>query len=665
MAYTKPPANNMPFRFTSSGYVAPSGGSMRYGFGLTNTANLRSAINVLSEDYLKECPTYTIAYGGKIQVIQLPCVYSGYRHLNAYIYGNPEHADLGAYIMVIVGQGDLGAYIKGVISTYTDLPALLYSIPPADLPAQLHGWDTRDLGAILTGELLKSTADLQAVLNTIEVSDLPATINGELLKGQLDLGAKILKIFSSGYINLGAYISSKFIPIDLPAELNIIGREDLPATIKVLLSGVKNLQAYVNIIQTGNLPANLHGWATADLQAILIGGYGPNDLQASIVGTGGYKNLSAYIRSMIETEVPYDLQGIVEGYHSFDVDLNAYIFATGQIADLMAYITATGQIADLPASIIPRVIYLKQAIRVALLEHLDLGAMINSSCFASGSANLGAYVYPFMKADLRAVIFGYGGSIYSNAADLAAAINVGVLGVEDKLSISFVPQPLKYTILRVKFDTKSYGVFDTLRILFSSYYTANLPAIVTGVLESVNLPAYVKAVFDWNYSELPPYVNPKTHEIVIDFDANGYENWRRFVEIFFDFTGDSPYHYFYISGADKVYRADRDRHWVVRAKSYKRVSGMIERRSVRRKYIFKMSDYANVDEAVRDLIDRVSTYRRADLGACINAGVFCPHLNLGASINPIVKYSWVKHLHASITGTGGFLDLSATIIPVP
>jgi hypothetical protein len=203
--------------------------------------------------------------------------------------------------------------------------------------------------------------------------------------------------------------------------------------------------------------------------------------------------------------------------------------------------------------------------------------------------------------------------------------------------------------------------------LFGSYYTANLPAIVTGILESANLSASIKAVFDWNYSELPPYVNPKTHEIVIDFDANWKENWRRFVEIFFDFTGDSPYHYFYVSGADKVYRVDRDRHWVVRAKSYQRVSGMIERRGVRRKYIFKMSDYANVDEAVRDLIDRVSTYRRANLGAYITGG-FGP-TDLRASINGIPDprpiRSWVKHLHASITGTGGFLDLSATITVDP
>lgn len=604
----------------------------------------------------------------------VPPTFSG----SVYKFGTDASSDLGATVSGVLASGfaNLSAYTKSAIQAYKNLGASVYGIPPANLSAQIHGFDTRDLPATLHGWKTENLlayvcgyppVDLPAYVYGYPPIDLPASITGEWWHGTANLGAEIYKIWQRGYKDLSAVLYGWAIK-DLSAEINSVYKTDLPAIIQS--TTISDLAAYLSAIDPINLPASIHGWATEDLQAILIGGYGPNDLQASIVGTGGYKNLSAYIRSMIETEVPYDLQGIVEGYHSFDVDLNAYIFATGQIADLIAYITATGQIADLPASIIPRVIHLKQAIRVALLEHLDLGAMINSSCFASGSINLGAYVYPLMKADLRAVIFGWHVNIYSNVADLAAVINVGVLGVEDKLPISFVVQPLKYTILRIKFATKPYRVFDTLRILFGSYYTANLPAIVTGVLESVNLPAYIKAVFDWNYSELPPYVNPKTHEIVIDFDANGYENWRRFVEIFFDFTGDSPYHYFYVSGADKVYRVDRDRHWVVRAKSYKRVSGMIERRSVRRKYIFKMSDYANVDEAVRDLIDRVSTYRRSDLGAYINAGVFCPHLNLGASINPVVKYSWVKHLHASAVGRLRFykgtenFDLSASITGV-
>lgn len=642
----------MPFRFTSSGYTMPNAGSMRFQFGAAATANLQAAINVLSEDYLKECPTYTISYGGKIQTIQLPCVYGGYRHLGGYIYGNPEHADLGAYIKVVMGQAELGAYIKSTIQSSKNLGASVYGIPPADLNAYLNIIEIRNLPAYVYGV---PPVDLPAHLNGWAVKNLSAYVYGYY---PIDLNAYIYGIPPA---NLTAYIRAWSIT-DLAGEINSVYKTDLPAIIQS--TTLADLAAYLSAVDPINFPASIHGWATADLPATLIGGYGPNDLQAYIEASGGYKDLLAYVKGMIETEVPYDLQGIIEGWYSFNLGASISLIYP---ADLSAYIFATGKTVDLPASIIPRVIYLKQAIRVALLEHLDLGAMINSSCFASGSINLSAYVYPIMKHDLRAVIFGWNVNIYSHVVELAACINTGVVNVEDKIPVSFVPQPLKYTILRLKLDVNpSYKVFDTLRILFSSYPEANLPATLTGVLESSNLPAYIKAVFDWNYSELPPYVNPKTHEVVIDFDEDGYENWRRFVEIFFDFTGDSPYHYFYVSGADKVYRVDRDRHWVVRAKSYKRVSGMIERRNVRRKYIFNMSNYANVDEAVRDLIDRVSTYRRSSLGAYINGGLPI-HANLGASIYPDVKYSWVKYLHASVVGRlRGYqgtesLDLSASI----
>lgn len=560
-----------------------------------------------------------------------PPTFSG----GVYNLGEGELArfDLGAMITGFTVK-DLGAYIKSAVQASKNLGAYIRPFHYENLRTTIRGIGkgTENLEATLTGELFKSTADLQAVLNAIKS------------------------------VNLGAYICGVYGPYDLRAALNVISIENLPAVLKVLLAGIKNLQAYVNVIEVGNLPADIHGWDTRDLGAFATGVYGPYDLQAYL-RVYPYKDLSAAIHgwySGIE-----DLQGIIEGWHSFNLGAS---ISLKYPADLGAYIFADGA-ANLAASIIPRVIYLKQAIRVALLEHLDLSAMINSSCFASASVNLSAYIYPLMKSDLRAIIFGWEQEgIYSNIVNLVACINAGTVVVEDKLPIRFVPQPLKYTILRIKFGKKpSYTVFDTLRILFSSYPAANLSATITGVLESANLSAYIKAVFDWNYSELPPYVNPKTHEVVIDFNEDGYENWRRFVEIFFDFTGDSPYHYFYVSGPNKVYRVNRDRHWVIRSKSYQRVSGMIERRSVRRKYIFKMSDYANVDEAVRDLIDRVSTYRRSDLGAYINAGVFCPHLDLSASIYPDVKYSWVKHLHASVVGRLRFykgtesFDLSASI----
>ena len=724
--YNKPPLNTIPFKFTTGGYSKPSFSSVPFNFGAptySQTANLQAAINVMGTHqtstytYLKECPTYVIGYGAGIQIIQLPCIYGGIRDVGAYLYGNPEYANLSAYIFAISGRLDLGAYIKSTIQdyknlggyvnvftqdyknlggyvdvfiqNYKNLGAYVKSTTQAyknlgayaksfiqdykNLIAAIRRIDhsSKDLLALLTGELIKGHSDLQSILNVIDVRNLPALLVGELLKGQADLGAGYDKLFLREYINLGAYISSVMTPDDLPATLNVISFENLAAVIRIFQISSENLQAYVNIIQIGNLLASIRGFDIRSLGAMVTGVYGPYDIQAWLNATGGYKNLFVYIKGMIGTQVPIDLQGIVSGAQL--LNLTASVFPISPI-NLIAYLNVVGQTANLLASIVPRIIHLKQAIKVALLEHLDLHAMVNFACFISDHRNLYAYLYPIMKLDLRATIFGWYVDIYSNVKDLALYINTGVYNAEDKISIGFYSMRPKYTLLRLKFKaSETYKMFDTVRLLFSGVHRSNLSAVVTGILESLNLSAYIKPVFDWNYSELPPSVNPKTHEIVIDFSAKWRENWRKFVELMFDNSGDSPYHYFYVSGASQVYRVDRDRHWIIRAKSYRRTDSIIERRSVRYKYVFKMSDYANVDEAVRDLIDRVSAYRRVNLGAYIN-GSFGPIGDLRASItgmlytNPIRPWipirSWIRNLHASII-PDGFSDMSALITGIP
>jgi len=114
--------------------------------------------------------------------------------------------------------------------------------------------------------------------------------------------------------------------------------------------------------------------------------------------------------------------------------------------------------------------------------------------------------------------------------------------------------------------------------------------------------------------------------------------------------GTKDFCYFYVSGANKVYRIDRDRHWVVWAKSYEEEEdSFIERKMVRHKYLFKMSDYNSVDEAVRDLIDKVSYYRKVNLSAYIDGGLPI-HTDLSGSITPFIKYSWIKYLYGNIKG---------------
>jgi len=123
----------------------------------------------------------------------------------------------------------------------------------------------------------------------------------------------------------------------------------------------------------------------------------------------------------------------------------------------------------------------------------------------------------------------------------------------------------------------------------------------------------------------------------------------------FDNTGESSdghkhFVYFYVNGTQKVYRLDRDRHWTVWIKSYiTDTNSMIERKLVRSKYKFNMAKYSTIDEAIRDLIDMVSTYRTHDLTASI-FGELPFSKDLHANIQVKELHHWVKRLNGMIRG---------------
>ena len=77
--------------------------------------------------------------------------------------------------------------------------------------------------------------------------------------------------------------------LDLAAYVDIIETSNLPATLKALSQKYKNLGAMVDVISVYNLPSTIHGFDTRDLTTILTGVYGPYDIQAAITGGGGYK----------------------------------------------------------------------------------------------------------------------------------------------------------------------------------------------------------------------------------------------------------------------------------------------------------------------------------------------------------------------------------------
>jgi hypothetical protein len=678
--YSKPNFNNLPFRFTSEGYSAPNFSNIHFSFGALTpsyqqTADLQAAINVMglyqetTYSYLKECPTIVVGYvDGVPQILQLPCVYGGIRDLGALLSVLPPNVDLPAYIKAVSDYENLIAYIKIVTAASENLPGYLFSIEPEDLPAHLSGWDLKNLPAILGGWAhanfpaclyVVPPSDLLAYLNVIEIRNLPATLNGIWLQSQSDLGAYFHNIFAGGVLNLTGYLHG-WTHAYLPAVLNVMQYRDLPATVGPIR--ISNLSASIAIVLGIDLSASLYGWASKDLPAYLVGSFGPGDLRAYIAGVGP-KDLSATIDPIKGMAMPFDLRAYLDG--SSPEDLRAIIGVIAA-ANLIGTINVTGGSLDLLASILPKTILIRKAISISLMEHLDLKAMVNYRCLSSMSSNLSAYLYPLMKKDLRAQITGWFGGTSDNVSDLTAFINVGDIFVQDIDTVRYVPESsrYKYSILKLNFSSydSGYIVFNTFNIAYSTKYIQNLPASINPVLTNKDLSAYVNPTFDWNYTELPPWIIPKTREVVINTEK--LENqWSKFVEIMFDNQTDNDYHYFYVEGSGQVYRVDRTKHWTVWVKSFvEDDDSMLDRGNVRVKYGFDMSNYNTVDEAIRDLIDRVSAYRKINLSASINA-VIANYLNLKAQINPLVIYSWSKNLTTSLTPVTP-ADLGTTITGV-
>lgn len=680
--YTSPTMSGIVYSFVTGGYDAPTISGVPFRFGLRpsyqQTADLKSVIEASPRyceeaySYVKDRRTYVVGYGAAgVQILKGQPIYGGIRDLCTSIYVNPAHADLGAYIRAVSGQGDLGAYIKSTIQSYRDLGAFAGGHPPGELPGFIRPTiqDTKDLGSIIDGTFFHGDKDLHGIMNIIELRDLPASLIGEYFKGTKDLGAFAgghppadLGALAGGHLpaDLGAYI---YAPIDLPAYLLAVYAKDLPAFIRGSL--LRNLGAYINPIPPGDLPAFIHGWATKDLGGLLNGVYGPYDIQAYL-NTIPPKDLGAYIKGYKGIEIPIDLRGIIESWY-FD-DLGAYLFAT-KPADLGAYIEVVGAASDLGARIYPKTILLKKAVYVPLLEHKDLWAVINFQCFNSGFKELLGYVYPIQKSDLAAYVIGlYGNRTADTIRDLTAVMGVEDYSVQDKISVGFFPDVQRSTSLVIRFGS-SYvhrsTTWDTLDLLLIDPLYRDLGAIVTGTYRYRDLAAQVYGEWDWNYSQLPDYIRPKTREVVIDLDnpteARGYI--ERFVEIMFDMEGVTPFKYFYVDGDKKVYRIDRSRHWTIWGTSYERVEDqIIDKINYRRKYIFKLNTYDKMDDAIRDLIDRVSWPSRYDLGAKIDGGL-PPHKDMKSYINGLQgPYTWSKNLHASISSP--LVDLSASITGV-
>lgn len=433
--------------------------------------------------------------------------------------------------------------------------------------------------------------------------------------------------------------------LDLTSIIRPNVTRDLYSAINAGYFGViRDLPSYVNAITHVNLTSIIHGFDTRDLSATINSVYGPNDIQSSITPITAL-DLKSIISGFKAINATYNLQSIIEGYYSFDLfssiqpvipkDLNSYINVIGKTIDLRSYIT-------------PMVILMSKVFSVSLLEHKELPSFINCGCRQSGYSDLNSNLYSLMKLDLKSIIIGWFGDYAKNIRDLRSYINAGVALVVDSIDIHFnAEKPYTEVDLLIGTNRHLYKVVDILTAAFSNKAYAELGSYIYGHPVSKNLGAYINAQIQSNFNPTPEWVKPKTTEVFINL-TRFEQRWLRFVDLMFTSGINGEHYYFYVPADDKIYKVDKRQQWTLWVTGYdKDTDNMIEHTNIKRKFIFNLSKYSSMDQAIKDMMSRVAEPRVTNLNNAI-IGILPTHKELSSEINPIIKYTWTKNLNSAI-----------------
>jgi hypothetical protein len=695
MAIYEPPNNNsVPFRFTKSGYVAPTNPEFDFTIPSTSTtANLRSMINVMglyqdsTYTYIKRCPKYVVGYSANgVQIIQGPCEYAGIRDLGASLEGVPSTIIL-----------DLGGYIIPVISTYRDLSSYIGTHQPSnlsgiirgwvstqdDLPGNIHGWEERNLQAIIDEH---QPSNIQAYLNTMMRSstDMLANVYGwQTLNLSAYLNIIYEKLLGASLnpipgVDLSAYLKvypQRILPayvhgwddLNLLAQIQIFQKRDLNASIgmhlwrnlTVSLKGwavevidnlpasirgftysslpayirakyLKNLSAYLNPVPPSDLRADIYGWHALNLPAILNGIRYKYDLSAYINPFGGIRELSGYVRGVISSQEVINIRSII---HSWEIrNLGSYINSI-RPSILSATINVVGTSVDLPAVIYPRMIRLTSILSLSTMEHLDLSATINSACSSSMFVNLRGYINTVFKSDLYASIRGVKLVEFYSSVGAKVGYATDVTHV-DKLPIS------------INIYRSHYRAEDKLPIFLSLFRAASsFSASIFGEYVNQDLSASIDG------QELDPYSfkNPMNRELVYKLSPRNVVEHFKIVELSFRSIVKD---YFYFSSGDISYKTDRFDKWVLDVKSYypENLKTETTRKLHRTAVIGDLSRFSTMDEAIKYAIAFVTDDLQKNLSASITS--IGRTYNLSASLRCVYNKPGEELLACSITPVG-------------
>lgn len=662
MAYI-PPKNSY-FKFTSSGYLPPDFDAINFNFtGAKSVSDIKATIKGMEfeYDYLKSCDEYIVGYNqNAIQILRSNCVYGGIRDLKVQLDVLSHFQDLPAYLkQTYTGQfdiikaikgwnedfGDVANTVKGWAKDYKDVSFYIKQGDSSDenLSGYLKIFTERqkDLHNVLKGWSSENSID---IINTIriwnkDIQDVPVYLKSTV-KEELDLPTVVHKIWQHQQEDLNESLHG-WQDMQLKKIIRAFNYSELPVAIRstYFINLVGLLQAVLPI----DIGADIRGWDINNLSASIVDGAYGGDLKTSILGVGP-KDLPVSIYSKIGIETPVDLNFRLTNLKITDLCAN---LNTVQFKDLSAYLNSSRSFFDIQFKIYPKVINIKHHINISFLECRDLAGIINFPCFGSAFKDLSMSLVIKNSKDLRFSVYGHD---YSNIVDLKCSINASDYSTMNTLNVRYFNDKLPITTTTLKYEHKqpvySFNVVNVWTNTFKrSIY--DLSTSIVGDYVTKDLKCFVR-----------PYSNPhyksRTREYFMSLKLkNNKEDFRRYVEVAFNSYSK---HYTYFSDGQKTYKEALNDNLVVRVEGHELlpVGRGYEKTKIRRKYIFKLDNYSSIDEAIKDMIDRVTNLKTVDLGVFIESSQD-KVLDLNASLE-------VKRIYKSNRGLRGVIKTTDRLV---
>jgi len=671
------PTNNPCFfEFTSSGYTAPAFDDVNFDFSVNvpTMSEIKATIvgMELERDYLKSCEEYVVGFDqDNLQILRHSCVYGGIRDLQAYVLVLSNLRDLAMYIKQgYTGQTDILFGVRGGGSTNEDLPTVIKGAVQSDIDLvislkrgysdqvelfnYLKGFYTQqaDLLNIVKG---RSTGNIVDLLNAIKGSQTTITNIPAYLKttvSQTDnLSAIVYKIWQPGTKDIDLILHS-WQEVQLQKIVQALHITDLNMLLRSIY--ITNLGAALYAIQPVDITAGLFGWAIHDLNAYIVDGVYDGDLPFYL-NTIPPVNLGALINVMLGINIPVNLPAriINSPFSDLYMGISALLYQ-----DLNAYLISSRDYFDLQFKIYPKYVNVKHHINISFLEHRDLAGVVNFPCFGSAFKDLFFSLVIKNSKDMGAYIYAYD---YSNIKDLSCSINTVDYVTQNTIKVNYFygqrSLPFSNTTL---FYEKKEPIYSVNKItLWTNTLTRSindLNCYITGDYLIKDLGARIRVSNDLHYNASAVKERFVTLKL-----KNNREVFKRYVELTFNSYVSN---YTYFSGNQSAYRNYLDEHWVVRVEGYELlpVGRGFEKAKVRKKYIFNLRDYASIDEAIKDMTNRVTNMRSTDLCAYIDS-TYDRVANLSCSLYSKRIYKSNRIINATIIAKDELLtDLPINIV---